>query len=77
MGNCLANATVESELPWPADGAAGTGERAAKQETQMDHSMQLSRSEEWIIVITDGVKVLSKPADTMCRKKPGKRNGEG
>ncbi len=77
MGNCLGNSTVESEPPRPADGEAGSGKRAAKQETQMDHSIQSSGSEEWIIIIADGIEVLSKPADATCRKKPGKRNGKG
>ncbi len=76
MGNCLGNSTVESEPPRPADGEAGTRKRA-KQETRMDHSMQSSRSEEWIVIVANGIEVLSKLADTTCRKKPGKRSGEG
>ncbi len=55
---------------------AGTRKRT-KQEVRMDHSIQLSRSEEWIIIIANGVEVLSKPADAMRRKKPGERSGEG
>ncbi len=76
MGNCLGNSTVESEPPWLADGEAGTRKRA-KQEARMDHSIQSSGSKEWIIIIANGIEVLSKPADATCRKKPGERSGEG
>ncbi len=43
----------------------------------MDRSIQSSRSEERIIIIANGIEVLSKPADATHRKKPGKRSGEG
>ncbi len=65
--NCLGNSAVESELPWPADGEAGTGKRA-KQEVWMDRSIQSSGSKEWIVIIVNGVEVLSKLADATRRK---------
>ncbi len=59
-----------------ADGEAGTKNRV-KQEARMDRSIQSSGSEEWIVVIADGIEVLSKLADATHRKKLGKRNGDG
>ncbi len=76
MGNCSGNSAVESEPPRSADGEAGTKKRI-KQKVWMDRSIQSSGSKEWIVIVADGVEVLSKPADAMCRKKPGMRNGEG
>ncbi len=43
----------------------------------MDRSIQSSRSEEWIVIIANGIEVLSKPADVTRRKKPGERSSEG
>ncbi len=43
----------------------------------MDRSIQSSRSEEQIIIIANGIEVLSKTADATCRKKLGERSGEG
>ncbi len=74
--DCLGNSAVKSEPPRPTYGEAGTGKRA-KQEAQMDHSIQSSRSKERIIIIANGIKVLSKPADATRRKKLGERSGEG
>ncbi len=76
MGNCLGNSAVESETPRSADGEAGT-EKRVKQEARMDRSIQLSGSEQWIIVIADGVEALSKLADAMHKKKPGEKSGNG
>ncbi len=74
--DCLGNSAVESELPRLADGEARTRKRS-KQEAQMDRSIQSSRSEEYIVIVANGVEVLSKPADATRRKKPGERSVEG